>query len=261
MLKGESFHEKMALLAGTRVCGDDADAAFPGGVPHYQEIGNTAWITFDHFTGLPDGVDYYQTPLSVATEAEVNGLDTISLLIYAYGQITREGSPIENVVMDLSNNVGGDSQAAVFAIAAFLGECSVSTKDALTGALVTGNYTIDINLDGRADEGDRLLAQKNLFCLESPVSFSCGNLVPCAFKASNAVTLLGRTSAGGTCIVHPLSTADGSSFRISGPLQMSILKNGAFYDNDRGADPDFPLMKPATFYDREGLTEYINGLR
>jgi len=254
-------YSRTAFGTQISVYGDARDAAFPGGVSHYQEIGDTAWITFDHFTGIPDGVDYYKTPLSVATEAEVNELDTMSLLIYAYAQITRQDSPIENVVMDLSNNLGGDSQAAVFAIAAFLGVCSISTKDALTGALVTGNYAIDINLDGRADEGDRLLTKKNLFCLESPVSFSCGNLAPCAFKASNAVTLLGRTSAGGACIVHPLSTADGSSFRISGPLQLSFLKNGAFYDIDRGAEPDFPLMKPASFYDREGLTELIEGIR
>ena len=53
------------------------------------------------------------------------------------------------------------------------------------GALVTGTYTIDIDLDGKADEKDLGLTDKNLFCLESPLSFSCGNLVPCAFKASS----------------------------------------------------------------------------
>jgi hypothetical protein len=42
---------------------------------------------------------------------------------------------------------------------------------------------------------------------------------------------------------------------------MSFIKNGVFYDNDRGAEPDIPLLKPASFYDREGLSAYINSLR
>ena len=81
------------------------------------------------------------------------------------------------------------------------------------------------------------------------------------FKHSNAVTLIGRTSGGGTCFVQSMSTADGACFQMSGPIQMSFLKNGSFYNNDQGAEPDFPLIKPASFYDREALTEFINTLR
>ena len=139
--------------------------------------------------------------------------------------------------------------------------CTVNTRNTCSGARVTGNYMIDINLDGRVDEDDMLLTQKRLFCLESCCSFSCGNLVPCAFKESNVVTMLGRASGGGACVVLPLCTADGSSFWLSGPMQLAFLKNGAFYDIDRGAEPDFPLMQPASFYDREALTEFINGIR
>ena len=105
------------------------------------------------------------------------------------------------------------------------------------------------------------LTSKNLFCLISPNSFSCGNMVPNVFKSSGAVVLLGRTSGGGSCAVLPMSTAYGSDFRISSPWRTSVAKNGSFYDTDRGADPDFCLAKPSSFYDREGLTEYINGLK
>ena len=237
------------------------DAVRPDGILPYEEFGNTAYITFDEFDTLPDGVDYYETPLSVETEEDLKNLNTIGLMIYAYQQINRKDSPIENVVLDLSNNRGGDSQAAVYTIAAFLGVCTVNTRNTCSGARVTGNYMIDINLDGRVDEDDMLLTQKRLFCLESCCSFSCGNLVPCAFKESNVVTLLGRASGGGACVVLPLCTADGSSFWLSGPMQLAFLKNGAFYDIDRGAEPDFPLMQPASFYDREALTEFINGIR
>jgi len=96
--------------------------------------------------------------------------------------------------------------------------------------------------------------------ITSPVSFSCGNLVPNVFKQSGVVTLLGRTSGGGSCIVQSIATAWGTSFNISSNRRMSFLKNGALYDIDRGAEPDYTLSKPEKYYDRERLTEYINSL-
>ena len=228
---------------------------YPDGVPAYEEIGNTAFITFDSFIPIPSDVDYYETPPTAEAK------DTRGILIYAYSQITREDSPIENVVLDLSCNMGGQSGTATYTLAAFLGTGSISVKNPLTGALSTGNYEIDINLDGVIDEKDKGLLDKNLFCLESPVTFSCGNLVTCAFKQSNRVMLIGRSSGGGACNVYAISTADGSYFQFSGLQQLSFLKNGSFYDIDRGAEPDYPLMKRASFYDRQALTEFINSVR
>ena len=228
------------------------EAVWPEGVPTYEEVGNTAFITFDGFRQVPDGVDYYKAPPTAEAR------DTVGIMIYAYRQITRENSPIENVVLDLSCNSGGSADAAVFTMAAFLGTGSLSTKNVLSGAMVTGNYAIDINLDGVADDGDKGLLDKNRFCIESPVSFSCANLVTCAFKASDEVSLLGRASGGGACFVQTLSTADGACCQLSSAVQMSFLKNGSFYDIDRGAEPDIPLLKIKSFYDRQALVAFIN---
>jgi C-terminal processing protease CtpA/Prc len=126
-----------------------------------------------------------------------------------------------------------------------------------TGALTTATYRADVNLDRVFDEKDSV-ADKNLYCLISPVSFSCGNLVPAAMKSSDKVTILGRTSGGGSCTVQPLSTAWGTLFQISGSTRMSFLKNGSFYDIDQGIEPNYTISKPEKFYDREKLTEYIN---
>ena len=120
-------------------------------------------------------------------------------------------------------------------------------------------YRADINLDHEFDERDTV-ADKKLYCLVSPVSFSCGNLVPAVFKSSQRVTLLGRTSGGGSCTVQPLSTAHGSVFQISGTQRMSFAKNGSFYDIDQGVEPDYYINRLSGFYDRPALTEYINGL-
>ena len=227
---------------------------YPDGAPAYEEIGNTAYITFDHFAPIPEGVDYYET--APTEDAE----DTIGIMIYAYSQIMREDSPIENVVLDLSNNGGGDADTAIFVISTFLGEGYGSLKNTMTGALATDVYNVDVNLDGKFNEKDRGLAEKKLFCMTSSNSFSCGNFVPCVFKNSEMVTLIGKTSGGGSCVVLPLTTAYGTAFQISGPNRLAFTKNGSFYDIDRGAEPDFPLAFPESFYDRKTLTDTINSL-
>ena len=62
-------------------------------------------------------------------------------------------------------------------------------------------------------------------------------------------------------MVLPLTTAYGTYFRISGPQRLAFVKNGSFYDVDRGADPDYPLFFPESFYDREELTDYVNTIK
>ena len=228
---------------------------FPDGVPAYQEVGNTAYITFDEFLPIPKGVDYQKTPPTA------EATDTIGIVAYAYSQITREGSPVENVVLDLSCNGGGEADTAIFVISTFLGEGYGSLKNTMTGALATGVYSVDANLDGKFDEGDLALTNKRLFCLTSVNSFSCGNFVPSVFKNSNVVTLMGRTSGGGSCVVLPISTAYGSCMQISGPHRLAFTKNGSFYDIDQGAEPDYTLAFPESYYDRASLTDYINQIR
>ena len=229
---------------------------FPEGRPPYQEVGNTAYISFDHFE-LNDAYDYYDALENGGLENMLD--DTIALIMYAHQQITRADSPIENVVIDLSTNTGGAADAAAYVIAWFLGECDLHLVDAMTGAQSTTVYHIDVNGDRVFDESDSV-ASLNRYCLISPVSFSCGNLVPCTFKSSCDVTLLGRRSGGGACAVQPLITADGTIWQVSSRLRLSTVANGSFYDVDEGAEPDVVIDKVADYYDREKLTDYINDL-
>ena len=227
--------------------------AYPDGVPGYEEVGNTAFITFDEFTAHPYSSTYYKAENTLELK------DTIGLIMYAHEQITRENSPIKNVVLDLSCNGGGDANAAEFTIAWFLGVGSIGMEDSMTGAMCVSSYRADVNRDHVFDEKDTL-GDRRLFCLISPFSFSSGNLVPCMFKESGEVTLLGRNSAGGACVIQPISSAWGTSFRISSPRRLSFMKNGSFYDVDRGAAPDYTLTNTEIFYNREALMEYINTL-
>ena len=229
---------------------------YPESVKPYFEVGNTAYIYTDEFNMSFDDPGKYYNGITEEDLAD----DTVALIIWAHRQINRENSPIENVVIDLSNNIGGAADAAIFLMGWFLGEAPFSAINPLTGAQRTALYRADVNLDREFDEKDTL-QEKNLYCLVSRVSFSCGNLVPCVFRSSGKVTLIGDTTGGGSCIVLQMASAWGSLFQISGPKQISFVKNGAYYDTDRGVDPTVFLTKTESICDRVKLTEFINSLR
>jgi hypothetical protein len=223
-------------------------------VPGYEEVGDTAFITFDSFTA--NRQNYYD--LSIDYD---DPQDTIDLIIYANFQIRREGSPIKNIVLDLSNNGGGESAAAVFVISWLLGEADIALRDTFTGAETNAMYLADVNLDGQFDENDSVAEGYKLYCLISNNSFSCGNLVPAACQSSGKVTLVGQTTGGGSCVVLPCTTAAGAVFQMSGNSQISIIKNGSFYNTDAGIVPNFWLDKPESFYDRPALAQYLHELK
>ena len=250
VLNGYGFSRKADSANDARYSAAEQQM-IPGGRDAYQEVGDTAFVSFNRF--VMNDLDYYGLNLNDQSCIQ----DTVSLILYANRQITRENSPIKNVVLDLSLNGGGDADAAVYVIGWFLGEAVITSMDTFTDAQSTASYLVDTNLDGLFDDKDSLASKYNLYCLISPVSFSCGNLVPWVFKASGMVTLMGDTSGGGSCIVLPMSSAWGTSFQVSGNRKLAFVKNGSFYDVDRGVEPDVVLTKPATFYDREKLVSII----
>ena len=237
----------------TRLYESSRDYYNPDGWYSYQEVGNTAYVTFDSF-GYDSDFDYYALDLDDPKSI----VDTVSLIMYAHHKITREDSPIQRVVLDLSNNIGGQADAAVYTIGWFLGEAPITNVNTFTGAQRTSRYAVDINRDRVFDDNDCLAGRYALYCLTSPVSFSCGNLVPWVFKTSGLVTLLGTPTGGGSCVVQQMTTAWGTQFRISGYRRLSFVKNGSFYDVDRGVEPDVTLTKMSSFYNRQRLNQILD---
>ena len=233
-------------------------AVYRAWVPGYEEVGDTAFITFDEFLQERSEADYFNVDPMESPDPK----DTIDLIIYANEQIKRENSPIKNIVMDLSNNSGGMASAAVFVMSWFLGEANVTLRDTLTGAQTSMSYHCDVDRNGIYDvDMDTVSEGYNLYCLTSINSFSCGNLVPAACAESGKVTLVGQTSGGGSCAVLACTTASGALFQISGTHQLSIMKNGSFYNIDSGIEPDIVLTKPSSFYDRAALAEYLKEVK
>jgi len=242
------------MIKQSSVYANARKAVYRAWVPGYEEVDDTAFITFDHFT--MDRPDYYDLTIDRDTPQ-----DTVDLIIYANSQIKREGSPIKNIVIDLSNNGGGDSDAAIFVLSWFLGEADMALRDTFTGAETNAIYLADVNLDGEYNALDNVADGYKLYCLTTNNSFSCGNLVPAACRSSGRVTLIGQTTGGGSCVVLPCTTAAGTVFQMSGSKQISIIRNGSFYNTDAGVEPDFRLDKPESYYDRPALVEYLHNLK
>ena len=245
---------------------DTKKLVYPDGIPGYEEIGDTAFVTFDSFTAKRNPEEYYEL------ENPDDPQDTVELMIYANRMVRREGSPVKNIVIDLSTNSGGSSDAAIAVASWFTGEARFSLIDTMTGAETITCYRTDLNLNGVAlsdpeggsgnfDPGDTVSGQYNLYCLISPESFSCANLVPAIFEQAGGVTLIGQRTGGGSNVVLPATTASGTLFQMSGPLQITTFCNGSLYGVDTGVEPHIRLYNYKSYFDREALVEMIDNLR
>jgi len=226
-------------------------------VPGYEEVGNTAIITFDSFT-VSGHSEYY------TAEITDDASDTIALMIYANRRINREDSPIERVVIDLTMNEGGSASSAACMVSWILGYSDFRLENTVTGTQGIIRHEFDVNLDHVIDEQDCLLTAnpniKGVYCLIGPLSFSCANLVPAMLKGEPNVTIIGSTSGGGACSVMNLSTAEGNIFTISSPIRINTVKNGTFYSVDEGVNPDIYISDIHHLYDRAYLVNMINNL-
>ena len=277
---GEKFKENGIKYANAR------QSVATGNISGYtlSTDGKTAIVRFDEFTNsdartkaskkslgdelinnsLLDKYVTYEDENRTKHKYE-NKYDTVAF-IYAVNKTIKDydaantNAKIENIVLDLSNNGGGANHSACFVLAWMLGKCDFDFTNPITGAKWSIGYEADVNMDGNFAQDDDTVKDKKLFCLISPCSFSCGNMVPAMLKASDRVTILGVTSSGGSSCVQPSSAADGTIFRMSSKYVMSVNKNGSYYDIDRGVDPHYYINKPENFYDTATISELVNNI-
>ena len=266
LLMGNSISKKMELYYTAR------QNAYSENVPglEFSDDGKTAIVRFDHYTNSGDSdlnaiINETNLELGKTTEDICNSIKEnytaiqndikTEYYLYCVNKMIKKNPKVENVILDMSNNTGGSCRTAVATLAWMLGEVQTNITNSITGAKCSSVYVCDINADGKFDENDTI-KDKKLFCLISPASFSCGNMVPAMLKSSDRVVLLGETSGGGSAVVYPTMAADSTTFRISSRYVMSENKNGSNYDIDKGIEPHVRLQ-PETLYDRETICSIV----
>lgn len=270
LLTGNSISKKMELYYTARqnVYGEN----IPG--LEFSDDRKTAIVRFDHYTNSEDSdlnaiINETNQKLEKITEdicdlikknyTSIQKDIKTEYYLYCVNKMIKENPEVENVILDMSNNTGGSCRTAVATLAWMLGEVQTNITNSITGAKCSSVYVCDINADGKFDENDTI-KDKKLFCLISPASFSCGNMVPAMLKSSDRVVLLGETSGGGSACVYPTMAADSTTFRISSRYVMSENKNGSNYDIDKGIEPHVRLQ-PETLYNKEKICSIVANMK
>lgn len=270
LLTGESLGKKIELYYTAR------QNAYIENIPglEFSNDGKTAIVRFDHYTTSGDSdlnaiINEKNKKLGKTTEeiCELIKTDYTAIqkdivteyYLYCVNKMIKKNPGVENVILDMSNNTGGSCRTAVATLAWMLGEVQTNITNSITGAKCSSVYVCDINADGKFDENDTI-KDKKLFCLISPASFSCGNMVPAMLKSSDRVVLLGETSGGGSAVVYPTMAADSTIFRISSRYVMSENKNGSNYDIDKGIEPHVRLQ-PETLYNKEKICSIVANMK
>ena len=266
LLTGNSLYEKMVLYKTER------QIAYGENVPglEFSDDGKTAIVRFDDYTTSGDSdlnaiINETNQKLGKTTEeiCELIKTDYTAIqndivteyYLYCVNKMIKEKPEVENVILDMSNNIGGTCRTGVATLAWMLGEVQINITNSITGAKCSSVYVCDINADDKFDENDTI-KDKKLFCLISPASFSCGNMVPAMLKSSDRVVLLGETSGGGSAVVYETMAADSTIFNISSRYVIKENKNGSNYDIDKGIEPHVRLQ-PETLYNKEKICSIV----
>ena len=203
--------EQSALNIGRILTG--ADLGFSVDVAN-----NIAYIAFNEFSSIDERA------LKKESWTKEDLENSVTLFACAYKEITTKYlGQIDTIAVDLATNDGGSADGLAYMLGILLGQFSVESQNPFTGAHSKSTYKVDINRDGKVDESDisfREYGMKVVF-INTHFAFSCGNALPVLAKTNypDAVTTIGETTGGGTCVVRDAFTAIGSKYSVSG-LQM-----------------------------------------
>ena len=214
---------------------------------HYSTSGKTAYFYFDGFNFDPKPYDPTKTD-------ELWKTDSYFYFVHAFEEIKKHGG-VENVIIDDSCNGGGTLgiAAKLLALISKNNVGSIHQYNPLNHSVVELNCQVDSNHDGKYDAEDVYGDDFKISILASPVSFSCGNLLPYFAQYKGDAKIIGQTSGGGECAVGSTYLPSGRSIQYS---SNTILCN---YDGEKvvrgvelGATPDVQ-MQYYQFYDIDGL--------
>lgn len=157
-------------------------------------------------------------------------------------QKASEDGEIRNVVIDLSTNGGGYSDAAMGVLSLMTGRDYLCGYNELTGQNFKVYFDVDRNLDGKFDEKDEEVHYDfNYGALTSRASFSCGNMFPYLVRDEGGM-VIGERSGGGSCSIQKAVLSEGFEISISGCKFKLKDKSGS--DLEKGVAPDVELEIP-----------------
>lgn len=231
-------------------------------------VDDTAVIYFDTFKDDHDRkLTYYESPITKEDEK----LSNFAFFYNCFKDIKKHDK-IKNVVINLSDNGGGDATGLVN-ILGFLskdGEVKITDRDLLSGSYREECYHVDTNLDGKADDKDGYGGQYDFFILTSGASYSCANALPYYAQQSGLAKIMGAKPGGGDCVVGFFVDGNGYSAAYSSFIELGKEGKKGFVSDEKSVKMDYNMINSildiatVPWFDAKGITQavhrYINGL-
>ena len=223
--------------------------------------GKTAFIKFDNFETAPDNVLYDENG-NLKHDAWEN--DTFYFMLNAMDIIKKQNN-IENIVVDLTTN-GGGNLGAMYSAVGFLTNDNINlpSYNTLTKEFRLDYYAIDSDDDGDYKDKDAY-TQYNWYILTSRNTFSAANYFASVAKNMGIATVIGEKTGGGMCSVMPCILLDGTTFRISSNNSLRYhyyddeSNQNIYYEIESGIAPDYEIDRE-NFYDLSYLDKFITNI-
>lgn len=229
----------------------------------YEGTTDTIFVSFDKFTNIDNDLLYLEETGDDLNLDDLSGLDNLPGLDFAggisdvdasdtsvlfnklYKEVTKEGSTVKNIVIDLTTNEGGASDGLVYALSTILGDVPIDLTNTVTGARNHQVFHADLNADKVIDAKDKGLIElgKNIYFVDSRYTFSSANAMSVIAKNTNAnIVTLGDKTGGGPCAVRQNITTIGSMIASSSLTAISKLENNKYVHIDAGVEADYKFL-------------------
>ncbi len=148
-------------------------------------------------------------------------------------------SSVDNVVIDLSYNTGGNL-GAVLRIFGYMTEQPIQyhSQNPADNSAVT--YYIESSYNA--------YDEYNWYILSSSVTFSAANLMTSMAKELDIATVMGQPSSGGASSIGTILLPEGSAIMVSTNNVLSTRVGDSYFSIEDGIDPEY-LMSDVTNYD------------
>ncbi len=167
----------------------------------YWQVQGLLDAKYGSYENLPEYnvIDNGKTAVIYLTGFDIDTPDNFKMILDSLD------STVENVVIDLSYNTGGNL-GAVLRIFGYMTENTIEyhSLNPADGSAVT--YYID---------SDYVAYDYNWYIVSSSVTFSAANFMTAMAKEQGIATILGKNSSGGASSIGVIMTPDGSSLIIS----------------------------------------------
>lgn len=214
-----------------------------GTIEDYVESDKTYIVNFDEFAWYSQNED---------GSYNKEGEDSASLIYKANNYLQEHLDQVDNVIIDLTCNGGGEDSAELQLSSWIHGEAYQYCYGEKAYGKAVSKYVCDVNMDGKYDSKDNINGKK-IYLLTSNYSYSNANVFSGEMKGTANVTLIGQKTGGGSCNVLQFSSVMGNFYRLS---SLTRAVNANWDSIETGVEPDIEINDSDLSKLADQLTDY-----